>query len=456
MDPSVAYGIAVSSLILDLFFLITLVQGAIRKWVAPGLSLEIEFFRDVLPILALIISGQQAHIRRQLGRFTGRAATLFWAYASAAVFEACSPSLPVFVVLVGIRTHFAYMPLAFLMPAYLKSWPHGLRKFRQLLVFAVPIFLLAFFQTTQPVGSVWNQYADLTMDVATFGADGADTARATGTFAYITEFASFAEICALITVFFMLTTDSKFSRFWYFGILVMALGAIMASGSRGPAAVFGAQVLGLVTLGYGVRAIPSRHMLPFVAFTLLAAGASMAVLDRQATNFVSRAQENADDVDYRVKFAFFEWPEVIAQYPLGVGLGAGHQAFYREMAATGTPDLWETELSRLAFEFGVGVFVYLAFKVTLIGQLLARVKVTRSRVGRVMLVTTTMVLIPFLVTGSVYQPLANIAFWAFVGIGFWVIKLDAATLPARPAVTLSLKRTATAGHPGSLVGEGAQ
>src|SRR6516162_4155969 len=168
------------SVILDLFFLATLIQGAIRKWVAPGLSLEIEFVRDVLPVLALIICYRQPHLRRQLGRFTGRAATLFWAYAIVAVLDAWSPSLPVFVILVGIRTHFAYLPLAFLMPAYLKSWRHGLRKFRQLLVLAVPIFLLSLFQTTQPAGSVWNQYADSTMAVATFSA--VDTARATGTF----------------------------------------------------------------------------------------------------------------------------------------------------------------------------------------------------------------------------------------------------------------------------------
>src|SRR5262252_4247034 len=157
------------SRILDLFFISVLAQGAIRKWLAPGLSLEIEFFRDVLPGLALIICYGQPQFRRQLGRFTGQAATLFGAYASVAAFELCRPSLSVFVLLVGIRTHFAYLPLAFLMPIYLKSWSRGLRKFRQLLVLAVPIFLLAFFQTTQPVGSVWNQYADPTMEVATFG-----------------------------------------------------------------------------------------------------------------------------------------------------------------------------------------------------------------------------------------------------------------------------------------------
>ena len=447
---------AISSLILDLFFLTTLVGGAIRKWVAPGLSLEIEFFRDVLPVLALIICYLQPHLRRQLGRFTGRAAPLFWAYVGVAVFEACSPSLPVFVVLVGIRTHFAYLPLALLMPIYLKSWPHGLRKFRQLLILAVPIFLLALFQTTQPVGSVWNQYADPTMDVATFGVGAADTARASGTFAYLSEFGSFAALCAVITLFLMLVTNNKIiGRVVNSGILIMAFGGIMASGSRGPAAIFGAQILGLAALGYRVRAIAMRHLFPLVGFTLLALALSVTMLDRQANDFLLRAQDTNEDIGLRVDAAFFQWLDVTYEYPLGVGLGAGHQAFYADMAATATPDLWESELSRLAFELGLGVLLYIAFKVTLLGQFLARVNAMRTRAGRVVLTTCLIILIPSLVTGTVYQPLANVAFWAFVGVGFWIVKLEAATLPVRPAAASVLTRTASVDRrPGSLVGEG--
>jgi hypothetical protein len=341
------------------------------------------------------------------------------------------------------------------MPIYLKSWPYGLRKFRQLLVLAVPIFLLAFFQNTQPVGSVWNQYADPTMEVATFGA--ADTVRATGTFAYIGEFANFAGSCAIITLFLMLVTNNKIIG-WLVnsGILIMALGAIMASGSRGPAGILGAQILGLAALGYWVRAIAMRHLFPLVAFTLIALALSVTVLERQADDFLLRAQATNEDVGGRVDRAFFEWLDVADEYPLGVGLGAGHQAFYAEMAATATPDLWESELSRLAFELGLGVLLYIAFKVTLIGQFLARVKAMRTRVGRIMLTTCTMILTPLLVTGSVYPPLTNVVFWAFVGIGFWVIKLETERLPARWAATPVLKATAKAGRRGSLVGEGAR
>jgi hypothetical protein len=446
-----------SSLILDLFFLTTLVQGAIRKWVAPGLSLEIELFRDVLPVLALIICYQQPHLRRQLGRFTGRAAGLFWAYVGVAVFEACSPSLPVFVVLVGIRTHFAYLPLALLMPIYLKSWPHGLRKLRQLLALAVPIFLLAFFQNTQPAGSVWNRYADSTVDIATFGVGTAETVRATGTFAYLSEFANFAGLCALITLFLMLVTNNKIiGRVVNSGILIMALGGIMASGSRGPAAIFGAQILGLAALGYRVRAIAMRHLFPLVAFTLLALALSVTVLERQATDFLIRAQATNEDVGGRVDRAFFEWLDVAYEYPLGVGLGAGHQAFYAEMAATATPNLWESELSRLAFELGLGILLYIAFKVALVAQFLSSLKAMRTRAGRVMLATGTITLTPLLVTGSVYPPVTNVVFWAFVGVGFWVIKLEIETLPARWAAAPVLKQTATAGRPRSFVGECAQ
>jgi hypothetical protein len=60
-----------------------------------------------------------------------------------------------------------------------------------------------------------------------------------------------------------------------------------------------------------------------------------------------------------------------------------------------------------------------------------------------------------LVVGSVYLPLANAAFWAFVGIGFWVAKLEAAMLPARRTATLALAGTALATRPGRLVGEAA-
>jgi len=79
-------------------------------------------------------------------------------------------------------------------------------------------------------------------------------------------------------------------------------------------------------------------------------------------------------------------------------------------------------------------------------------KARRSRAGRVMLATCTIILIPLLVTGSVYQPLTNAAFWAFVGIGFWVIKLEASAFPALPAVFREFRGTDPAGRGLSGVG----
>jgi hypothetical protein len=194
-----------------------------------------------------------------------------------------------------------------------------------------------------------------------------------------------------------------------------------------------------------------RRLLPIVTLTLLAAAASAMVLDRQATAFLLRAQA-ADDVGWRVNDGFFEWLDVMSQYPLGVGLGAGHQAFPGQI----TGNVWESELSRLAFELGLGVLLYIAFKVTLIGQFLAGVKARRTLAGRVTLATCTVTLIPLIVTGSVYIPLANAAFWAFVGIGFWVVKLEAATLAGLRAVAPKFNQTDPVARPNSLVEAGAR
>src|SRR5262249_43196194 len=160
----------------------------------------------------------------------------------------------------------------------------------------------------------------------------------------------------------MLTIDGKIiSRLWNAGILMLALGAMMASGSRGPVAVFGGQVLGVAALGCAIRAIRMRHLLPLVTLTLLAAVASVLVLNHQATDFFLRVQATTSDVDWRVEEGLFQWLDVIYRYPLGVGLGAGHQAVSTVLADIWPPGLGESELSRLAFELGLGLVFYVAF-----------------------------------------------------------------------------------------------
>ena len=71
--------------------------------------------------------------------------------------------------------------------------------------------------------------------VVTFGAVDAEIVRPTGTFAYITEFAVLAEISAIISLFLLLTSDGEMiGRLRNAEVLIIAHGAMLASGSRGP------------------------------------------------------------------------------------------------------------------------------------------------------------------------------------------------------------------------------
>ena len=40
--------------IMDLFFVYVILEGALRKWIIPDLSLEVQIVRDALPALALV------------------------------------------------------------------------------------------------------------------------------------------------------------------------------------------------------------------------------------------------------------------------------------------------------------------------------------------------------------------------------------------------------------------
>lgn len=68
----------------------------------------------------------------------------------------------------------------------------------------------------------------------------------------------------------------------------------------------------------------------------------------------------------------------------------------------------------------------------------------------------TVTLTPLLVTGSVYESLTSVVFWALFGIGFCVAKLEVLTLPARRAAAPVLEGNATSSRPGSLIEEGAR
>lgn len=99
--------------LLWLYFLLLVLEGALRKWILPGLAEPLLIVRDpiVLAIYFLALSG---------GTFPFRPAVLFLAgLAGFSLVFALIAGAPVFVAVYGLRINYLHVPLVFLMGAAL-------------------------------------------------------------------------------------------------------------------------------------------------------------------------------------------------------------------------------------------------------------------------------------------------------------------------------------------------
>jgi hypothetical protein len=427
---------------LDLFFLLLFFEGAIRKWLLPGLGTEIQILRDILPGLAALLyflrpDASRVLPFRELGAMFY---TLLGVYALVCFAQLLNPELPsVLIGILGLRTHLCYLFLAYMIPRYLGEWQSAITRFHVLLALSLPICALAVFQTTQPYDSAWNLYANGEDASAFFGESG--LVRATGTFSYITGMSIFAQFIAVFALTLILAGRAAGINqpLCYTAIALATMGAI-ATGSR--SVVFGIMVqvllvIALVKLGPARRYHRVRDMLCMVSAVSIAV---LAVAFKQVSAFVERA-ESSYDVGWRVEAAFWGWADYLLDEPLGIGIGSGHQAAARLIGGIGgfSSAIPEEELSRAALELGVGFLVFAAIKVYAIILLARKVTLADSPASSAFVAFATSVAI-FGLLGALYTPITNALFWTSLGLAAWVLS---------PAAKINGYRAAT--HPKSSV-----
>jgi hypothetical protein len=409
--------------IIDIFFITLIYEGAVRKWMLPDFDLAIQVFRDLLPSVALIFYIFQGYPVRLFGQLNSITGVAFFLYALICVLTLQSLIYQPYVYLVGLRTHFCFVPLLIILPQYFGSWDEFLRRARWLVIISLPVFLLALFQNTQDASSAWNQYSKSTESVATFGLDtGLDVARASGTFSYISGLASFAAYIASLAAY--LALSSKTVRGTILPVLagLLAIGAILASGSRGGIVIVVLQMSLLLILGMFKSALRA----PKLAVIILGIGLLLpivpSVLGLQLSSFETRTTEvGYDEPADRIYGALFEWMDVGLENPFGNGLGSGHQAFYGLL--TFANNYWEHELSRIAFEIGlIGVLAYIFFKLSLCWQIVRRLGSDPSPGNKLLRLFCAITCLVSVVSGSLYLPVANALFWLSAGTALWALQ----------------------------------
>ena len=420
-SPQRKWFIDLSVIMLVFFVILMIFEGSIRKWVSPSFGTPLQVLRDILPGMALWSYLASNPLRRTVRRALPSSAvlTVFLGYLFFAVVSILNSgvnSIP--VAILGLRTHFFYIPLTFFVPIIIGNTPAVQKLLFRLALLSVPVSILAVYQSTQPQNSWINIYGTGEHAGALFGDEG--LVRAAGTFSYITAMGYYAQFSAITSFYLAMSVSNAKVRAISLLALTAAVMAGFSTGSR--AIVFGiiVQIIVMIMLCPLLIKIflkkAAKNWLVFFASAILV----IYFGEQQFDAFLQRTQSVSDDTGWRLVDGLLEWVDILERYPFGSGLGSGHQqaaVFAGERGGFGGFNaLPESELSRVAMELGIpgflfflafrGLVIYFAFKVTL----------STSDLQSRMLASVAFSYLILLIAGGVYSPIANAFYWFSLGI----------------------------------------
>jgi len=418
--------------LVGLFFLLLLLDGALRKWVMPGFSRPLFILKDIV-----LWGGYLSYAleRDPLGLPKPLRSTWFpvllGSYVFMVLLQAFNPRQPSLLIsALGIKAHLAFVPLAVLLPALIAQTSER-RMTRFLWGYTVflhlPILVLCIYQFYQPPGAWVNQYARDSL-IATVG----EHARITGTFSYIAGATTFLRFSASFSVGVLLA-GIRWNRrqLTILGVVLLIIsGTVLPMpGSRGPVFIFAGTVAALLLV---VR-LQGTHVLRLAGVlalgsVLLVVGPGKNVFSEGWKVVAERTEGSEDELERRVEDIVMAPVEGIGGAGLfGYGVGTNHQAASNLAPA---PDWsgWlgiDNTVLRVVSEVGIlGWLVLLALKVSLLFLAFQAVRWSQAPIELVVAATAFCFMLPKLVFPVVFNAVGSALYWGAAGamLGIWSVQ----------------------------------
>jgi hypothetical protein len=400
-------------------------EGALRKWVLPEAQDLIYFVKDAMLFMAFVgflVKTRQAGSYWFLPRGIAVLLSLAASYGALQIFNPNLPSL--FLGLFGFRSYFLYAPLALVLPAVFPTDRSLWNFLQRYLLLCIPIGLLACLQFFSTAASPLNVYVRGGSEaVMSFGTS--SYVRVTSTFSYISGFSSYLLAIAILLLGLLTALRWRFHITLYLGLGLTLIGMFM-TGSRG--AVY---MLALLLPVYFLFSMVERGALTvrtLLAVILMAAAIGTAV--PEATEAFRGRALGTTDTRSRVILPFIA-PLNSLEYagPFGLGIGATHQA---GTVLLNVPEaFWlkrfntEAETGRVMLELGpIGFVLLYAARIYLVLVAIRAARTLKSRYHRAMALACLLLLLAQLPGTIVFDPVAGLFFWFFVGLLNVVIRLD--------------------------------
>lgn len=422
------------------FFLLVIVDGALRKWVLPSYSTVIFVLKD-----GVLWGGFFLYALRRSPTELPRPVRQTWipvllgAYVFVVLLQAFNLRQPSIIVsAIGLKAHLAYLPLVVLLPAlFVEASEDHLAKGLwgyAVLVF-LPIAVLGMYQFSQPPTAWINQYVREMQTVSTL-VEGVP--RITGTFPYIGSFTVYLTFNAFLSVAALLAglRWGKRSLTILGGILLTAsLILLPMTGSRSPVLLVAGGVLALLLVmrsGYGQR-IQFLVITAVLVVFVVQGGVGLGVADQGWEAFGERVEraggvEGSEDRAVNILYGPILGMERAGLF--GYGAGASHQAAPRFVPGSAgfswLPQGYvENGITRLITELGIlGWLVLLSLKGVLLYMAYQTVRRSQQPLELIVGATAFCYLLPRLLFPVVFNVVSSALYWGVAGavLGIWSLQ----------------------------------
>ena len=415
-------------------FVLLVFEGALRKWVLPSAQGQIYLIKDVLLVgvyLGFLLHGRKNSIAF---RDAGPIKVIIMIAFFFGCIEVLNPNSPsVLVGLIGLKAYFLYIPAAFIFPYAFESKEQLLRLIRAYLIMAIPVAVLGFAQVRAGPTSVLNTYLSHSEDAAILSMFGenSDIVRTSGTFSYITGYATFVGFIAFLAIGYIMGRGWRVKgNIGPLVALLVTVGAMFTTGSR--SVVFGlvAMIPFIIWLGFRGGLLTPRILMRLCVLTPVLLFAATYLSPRATEAFLNRSADTSTSYALSRAIPLFEAIDTISTAPaFGSGIGTTNVGAIRIMGAEWPYWLGylpsEDEWSRIVIELGIIGFILLVLLRILIFAFAFRCATSFRDPAYLALAIVLTAHLALSITGEIVNdPTANLYYWGSFGLLLTMRRLE--------------------------------
>jgi hypothetical protein len=289
---------------------LVMLEGAIRKWIAPQASDLVYFLKDLVLLgayLRYFVLEQSAH--SSTTKFS-ELKVLLWIAAAIIFIQALNVRLNSTAVgLFGFKAYLWYVPLCFMAKDLFPSIEEMQIFLKWYLALAIPICFLGILQFFSPADSFLNTYVDSgqVQSTAMLVSDTmASRVRITGTFSYISGYTTYLFVCLALLMPMLVSNLSKLWFWLMLAALVLVIGNTFMTGSRSPVVMGIVLIAGFLFFGQRGKKQKGRSVfIPLAVALVVSVAGSAFWFDEAIALFWERAT-NSDDTGERIYTAYVE------------------------------------------------------------------------------------------------------------------------------------------------------